>query len=370
MRRSSHIQIWTVWFLVGFATALLLQRSVIVAFGGDTASLLHVGSGSRYRNAIEQELGNIPEFPSIGHDGQTFYLIARDPFGKRGIPDLISGSGYRYRRILLPLLAGLGGLASPRTTLTGLALWSAVGFGLGVAGVGLLTRLLSLRSWPIIGILGNPGYWFSVMLLTSDALAGGLAFSGLALWFSQRKRPRLVAFAAAALSKEYYLLVPLALATWEFSRGHRRQALALILEPSIPVVAWSVWVTLIVGGGFSPMSNLTWVGVGIATAASTWLHHPGIDQILSLGTLLVLAAALGSTFWKSGQWLRNQLWMWGGLALISSRAVWDLGNNSTRVLAPIWVFGFLAIESVLLSYSLQTHSRDQPPSTSRRNLPV
>ena len=98
--------------------------------------------------------------------------------------------------------------------------------------------------------------------------------------------------------------------------------------------------------------------------------HPGIDQILSLGTLLVLAAALGSTFWKSGQWLRNQLWMWGGLALISSRAVWDLGNNSTRVLAPIWVFGFLAIESVLLSYSLQTHSRDQPPSTSRRNLPV
>ena len=212
------------WFLIGVVVALLLQWLQVRAVGGDWTGLVNTGRQSALRPLIEAELGPVSTVEQAGHDGQFSYLIAVDPLGRGEAPHLFDHGAYRYRRILLPALAGGFGLWDGEGALAGLIVWSAIGMGLATAAVADLGASFGTRPWVVAGVLANPGVWLSVQLLTPDVLALGLALTGVALWSrasSSLGRGRL---ALAALAKDQYLLVAFGLAGWEWFRANRREA--------------------------------------------------------------------------------------------------------------------------------------------------
>src|SRR5215207_292603 len=95
------------WCALGVLFALI----AMVGQGMPTwASLLRVGSGNPALKTITDELGPIMLPDRTGHDGQIYYLIARDPFARGATVSTLSTFDtnpprYRYRRILFPLLA-------------------------------------------------------------------------------------------------------------------------------------------------------------------------------------------------------------------------------------------------------------------------
>ncbi|MGH9168974.1 MAG: hypothetical protein ACRD02_14220, partial [Acidimicrobiia bacterium] len=69
------------WFVVGALMGAFVQWSQVRELGdGDVAALLSVGANSDTRRYFEDELGSVPLVPGGGHDGQSSYIVARDPW--------------------------------------------------------------------------------------------------------------------------------------------------------------------------------------------------------------------------------------------------------------------------------------------------
>jgi hypothetical protein len=249
-----------------------------------------------------------------------------------------------------------------------LVLWAAVGVGMATAGSALIAVLLGLRSWAWQLVMLSPGLWLSAQLLTSDALGFGLALLGLGLWLAGRQGWALVLLGLAPLAKDQFLLVGAVAAVWELTRGNRRGFAQLALASGLPLFTWSLILQRLVGGGFSPRNNFDWPFLGIASSARTvW---PLVDTKDLVFTFLALAglvvAFLGGVLTRH-RLLRWTALSWGALGLVASSWVWDLGNNAMRALVPAMGFGILALGEWI---SRKAAAEVQPPTNSRRNLPV
>lgn len=204
------------WFVVGAALGI----AVMVAHSaGRWSSLLHVGSSNPLLHSIESELGAVSTDDALGHDGQFYYLIARDPFGTRDTPRAIAqlddnGPPYRYRRILFPLLAGGFGELGARATLGGMIIWLVVAMGLATIAIADLCFQLNLEGQSVVVATANAGVQMSLLLLTADALALALALAGVSLVLRSRTGWAVVAFALAVLTKEVYCSCP-----WRWQPG-------------------------------------------------------------------------------------------------------------------------------------------------------
>jgi hypothetical protein len=312
---------------------LFVQWLQVQALGGGWNGLLSVGELDPIRPTIEAELEGLQLDPSYGHDGQVFYGIALDPGGLY-IPSLIDHPGYRYRRILFPVLAGGFGLTQGEALLLSMIAWSAAAVGVATSAIRGLSLRLGLSAWTTLAVVANPGVWLSAQLLTSDALA--LALIVMAVLAYLDDHPLLAAgmVAAAALAKEPSLLVAFGLAADSWFRGKRRPAAWLALAPVLPFAAWIAWVDLRIGGALESGDTLTPPLLGLLDSAGRWSSTPVREACLAILTLTGLVAAFlvpmrRSSFWR---WL---LWPWVGLGLVLSHWVWDFGNNSIRVLAPM-----------------------------------
>ncbi|MFQ5968589.1 MAG: hypothetical protein ACE5MI_13430 [Acidimicrobiia bacterium] len=328
------------WFVIGVIVAVALQVIQMRSLGGDNTALLAVGSDSLLRPMITAELGEVHLVEGFGHDGQMSYLVARDPWRELGLS--LDHAGYRYRRILFPLLAGGFGLLGPRATVWGLQLWAVVGLGLAAAGLAGLAVVLRLPTWVVAGVLANPGVWLSVQLLTPDVLALGLTLTGLLLCLKNRWLAGAAALAAAALTKDQYLVSALGLAGWLWwSVRDRKRAVIVAAVPAGLLGAWS-W-SLGPVEGMSVRGTLTLPGVGLLSSIGVWARDG------ARGVVFGLLAAVGLVYGAVNAVLaRGSLyaWLtlpWIGLGLLSSTWVWDHGNNALRVFAPVWVFGTLSL---------------------------
>ena len=212
------------WFVIGCAVGVLAQVLHLAPLGFDAAATLRVGSESAALHVIVSDLGRVPVTEGQGHDGQYYYLIARDPFGLRDYPALTDDGGYRFRRPLSGWLAGGMGLLPATVVVWSLSLWEIVGFGLTAAALAALMSHLGARRWAMVGALGSVGLWISVQLVTPDALALGLALWGVVASLRARWAWAMVAFALAGLAKDTYLLFALSTAGWLWADGRRREA--------------------------------------------------------------------------------------------------------------------------------------------------
>ena len=312
---------------------------------GGWAGLLSVGDVSDLRPFIESRLGPVPLIAGVGHDGQANFAIAVDP-ASQAVIDLLDNPAYRYRRVLLPVLAGAFGVLPPEAVVGGLVIWSAIGMALGAVAVAHLADRFGTGAWVAATGFANPGVWRSAQLLTVDALAFGLSFSGLAMWLSNRKRLALVCLALGCLAKEYYALIPVGLAVWEWWR--RRKVVRLVLWSLGPIAIWTLFTELWIGGGFGEGTGFGFPLIGFVRGVGSWPRvwelSPREVMFGSIAIAGLVLAAVGP-FLAKDRLLQLLAWPWVAVGILLSVPVWQTGNNVVRILAPTLVFGALAFGS-------------------------
>jgi hypothetical protein len=341
--RLSRSKGWA-WFLTGIAIAAVMQWHQLYSSGQGLAMTLRVGDTSPARSVIEAELGDVPVTRGAGHDGQYYYLIARHPVPDPESALLFDDPGYRYRRILYPLLAGGFGRLGPRATLAGLSIWAALGMGAAAAAASQLADRVGAPWWTVLGVIANPGLWLSTQLATPDTLALALALMGAVLCINTRWWAGVALLAVAGLTKEYYLLTAASLLGWNLVSGRRRFA-SRPLWAAFPVLMWGTFISVRLGGsaGFSPRPNIDLPLRGLVQGVAHWPLTSATDRFHAALILLGLFVLTTVLLMARDRLLSSMALPWVALAALSSFLVWSNGNNASRVLAPVWVWAALGL---------------------------
>jgi hypothetical protein len=327
--RSAFIR----WAVIGAVAAAILLWAQSEAVGG-VEGLLQVGETSDVRPLIESQLGEVPLALGPGHDGQIYYAIGLDLSGDEVGP-LLDHAGYRYRRILYPLLASGFGLLEGTPLLVGMIVITIASTAVAAGATAAIGTHAGIGEWAALAVLLNPGVWLSVRLLTSDTLALALMMVGLITLGLKLAWPA-VGFALSTLAKDVFVVTPLGLGV---SRDRKRWVLAAV--SLLVLLAWMTWLTVTFGDGFTGRGNVALPFVGIVDGSANW---PNLDVeelvYLGFGLVTVLAGLIVGITRRS--WLRWPILGWTALALVSSNWVWDFGNNAARAFAPLAVLVVLS----------------------------
>ncbi len=328
------------WLLLGVVVALFLQWTQATALGG-WSGLLAVGGDATVRPMIQAELPDLVTVEGWGHDGQIGYAIALDLDGSE-VSALLVDAGYRYRRILLPFAASLGGLLDGPALLGGFMLVTALGMGAAAAALESIRRRFGWSPWIHLGVVANPGLWMSVRLLTADVLAFGLAAVAVASYVAGRRQRVVVLLILAVLAKDQYLLVALSLAGHAWFARRDRSGVAFMAIPGLVLAVWAACLQFAFGDGFTARGNLTWPGGWIPSSVEAWITVSAGDQVLVAVGVASLAWATVAFFTSRSRLFRWLVGPWILLAAVSSEWVWALGNNVVRVFAPLLTLGVVA----------------------------
>lgn len=342
------------WALVGLLVGSIAQIAHVRQIGG-LEGTLRLGDESPARFLIADELGRVPLTKGTGHDGFQSYLVARDPFAANA-DEYGFYVGYRHRRLMSPLLSGLGGTLSPRATLWGLSVTTILGFALSAGAIAAIAQLLGARPWAPVGSVVNIGALLSVQLVTPDALANGFALAAAVAVLRRRHLPAALLMAASLLTKETSVLFAAGLIAYLWMRREQRGA-AWMMASVIPLLLWTGYVNAVVGGGFETQGNLTILPfAGIVATIGDW-RQP-VERVLGGTALVAMAVALVGLVRSRSAILWATAAPWLLTAVFSSSEVWRGGNNAVRVYAILWTIGILGI-----AVSLESTDHHQPVRT-------
>jgi hypothetical protein len=278
-----------------------------------------------------------------GHDGQQFYVIARQPMHLRAAAAGLDRPRYREQRILLPVLgwmtAPTGGGAA---LVLALYFWSAVGVFLVGLGGGALVRLLggsdsaARRSALLLPLV--PGVLASLALLGPDALALGLVLLAIGCDLRGRRAWALALGVLAVLAKEPVLLV---LAGWVLARG--RRSLPLVLGPAIAAAGWWLFLRAAIPARGDEIKEFEPV-VGVGRAISHWVST---RQDLAAAAIVLAAVVLGvcALAQRASSPLRPAIALQLLFMLLLGPDVIGLNWNATRAVAPLTVLAIVALAS-------------------------
>jgi hypothetical protein len=232
-----------------------------------------------------------------GHyDGAFFYAIARDPLATGRAHRLLPEAAYYWGHPAYGWLAWLAsGGGQPRAAPAALLAVGLVCMFLAGAAASVLAEALGWSLWGGLVVALNPGLIFAVYSDTSESLGAVLLLSALATYVCGHRRWSLVLLAALCLDKEPLVLVPLAIAAWEFWRLRRLTSTVLAV---IPAGLWWCYVRLQLGAfPFGAGSErLTAPGLGwerglVAAAWQSWSDDQNAAQLGEAGIALIIAVA-------------------------------------------------------------------------------
>lgn len=311
----------------GVAALVLLATQARVEEGVE--GLLQVGEYSRLRPLIEEELGSVPLATGSGHDGHIYYAVGLD-LDADIVPTFLHDDAHRYRRILYPAVASLGGLLRGHALLYSMIAVTVVSAAAAAGAMAATAVAWNRSEWLALAVVFNPGVWLSIRLLTADMLALALMIVVLSLAVRQ---PLKAGFAVALMvfAKDVHGATALGLAA-----DGRPDRWRPFLAPVALLAAWSLWLEFDLGNTMYAAGNLSLPLLGVIKAAPEWWGA-------EVKEWLYLAFALGSmvagliTVMRRKSWLRWTIVAWLGLGLVSSDWVWRFGNNAARALAPLAV---------------------------------
>lgn len=198
-----------------------------------------------------------------------------------------------------------------------------------------------------------PGAVVAEMSLTSEVLGFALVVLGL-LWFDEgRWWPGILAMTAAGLTRETYLLVPVAVAATHLcNRRFERRLVAL----GVPAAAWLAWIVFVhvrLGLPLLPLSSqgdlgppLTAVRVFVDFLRSPATRQMTVNGALAsfsetLATVIVgIAAVAGLRRADPVAWIGAAF---AGLALFLGPASWNDWTAQARLLLPLYFSGLFWI---------------------------
>ena len=336
-----------IWFLIAAIFSFSIQYGWSHKSEHSWTRLLNVGESSVFRPYIEKDIGPVDLSKDIGHDGQWTWIVARDPFlieAQNKWPELLKldDFSYRYRRILYPLMGGGAGSFSAQHTLLMLILINSIAFGVIAAVTAWLMQSCNCSVFMLLGVFVNFGLINSLITLTVDVSA--CAFFVLAVLFAYTRRLWMSCLfcALSALTKETYIIGVISCLVIYAQPLSWRDRICYMLLAVAPVLCWSLYLHCMIlpasnTGGFS---NFDLPFHGIVDGMRIWLVTPKQDQFFSVIVFISVLCAGLISFLKPRLALIFSPWLL--LALFSSHLIWDLGNNSSRVFAPLWWMVFVS----------------------------
>ena len=244
-----------------------------------------------------------------GYDGESVYLIARDP---ENAMRYIDRGPYRYQRILFPALGRILALSNPYLLILTLPIISLVSVAIGTYALEYLIQQQGLSSWYAAGYSFSIGILGAARLTTTEPLAYGLAVIGIILAEQKKWVPGAVVFALAILAKETTIFFPAAYGFYLLYRGEWKYAALFGVITLSPFVFWQ----FVIYGWFGSF------GIGSGGALATRFEiipFWGYIQILFAGHIkgfifissIVFPFVILSTlwgFWRCWSDIRDKTW--------------------------------------------------------------
>lgn len=359
----------TRWALIGLFVHVLLTAAFLARAGGNPQYFVHFGEDAAVISFAQHVLGKDLLIPHTdGHDGQAFWLLARDPLlleGKAVLASSLDRPAYRAQRILYPALAAPWRFAGETGLLWGLLATNlAVVFGGGRLAAALANELRAAGRASLSFAL-NPGVILATLFSLADALALALLLAATLALMRRRFALAVACGALGVLTKES-TLIGLAGFALLAPRLPTRWRVLLVLIPAGAATAWALYVRWRLGWPAAQIQEFDLPFRGYLEAWQRgWSPIGNWYDAVPAFALLPLAA-LGLLRWHR----RRSLILAGGvpfLALVPflSAQVLDLSGNSLRVLAP-------SLTLIILDYfaELGGEARALPRLEAAPSLPV
>jgi len=256
----------------------------------------------------------IATVPGGGYDGQFYAQIAVRPEPTSPeVQKALDNPSYRFRRILLPLVAHVLGGGQPRAVLNVYALLNVAAW-LGLAGIWWMEVGASTKYGAAVWLacLLSLGALDSVRLSLTD-LPGVLVLV-LAARALQMKRPRRATlwFLIAGFVRETAIFAAAVFPAGKKTGAGRAWSLKAIAI--VPVLAWMFWLQLNLPGD-SGAQNFAWPGLGLAqhlALCARQLAAGNFDSRYLFGIIGTLGLAYQSLFVLT-RWRQSDPWTRLGL---------------------------------------------------------
>jgi hypothetical protein len=322
--------------------AVLVAAAVLIenerSGNGNPVSLINPGADGPSAAAVEADFPDLELPPGLGHDGQQFYAIARDPFPPKASAPYLDRPRYRLQRPLYPWLAWL---LHPTGGGTGLifALF-AVGFAatvLGGVAMGGLVASTGGPAWSALLFAAMPGVYASLRISTADVLALAL---GLAAVLALRRHRTALACGlaiAAVLAREptFLLLAGVAVA--------RRDRPSLLMTGSAAVLAaaWAAYLRLTVDVTGEQVMEFVVPFEGWLDGLDRW--GDGTDLWACAAFVAAVGAGVLALWFR-----RSGPWTWAIAIQLAFLSVLDLNVigldfNGTRTTMPLLAISLIAL---------------------------
>lgn len=322
--------------------ALLIGAALVVKVASDSDWDLTalVAFGEEEPSTLEYarlHLGHVVARDSIGHDGRFFFIQANDPFLLRADEhaQLLDRPTYRAQRMFYPLLAGLGGLATPSVVVWGLVVVNLLAMAAGAAALGSYAQSHHMSRWFGLAFPLNPGLMSELTLDGAGVLAFALTCAAVLSVSRGRHGWAVGLLALSALTREVMLVAAFGIALWLWRSGHRRQGILHAFVPMLAVVLWAIYVRVRLPGVESvEIQEIGWPLAGVVEAFGTWISYP---ELLAVGLAVILCLLLFASQLVRG---RSDLLAYAtmgflALAVLLTRQVWEASFDITRAVAPL-----------------------------------
>ena len=331
------------WRAAAFALVCygVLATAVLVGARANPEWFVHFGSFSPITTEARAILGpHALVKPGPGQDGQTFWLMARDPLlTSPATPATYEDRpAYREQRVFYPLLAAPGRFFGERALVWALLTVNLAAVAFGAYWAAELAGLLGASSRLSLAFVLNPAVVVSVLYDTADALAIALVLCGLACWY-RGTRSRVVwaavAFALAVLTKEFMLLVPLVLSLAALVRRRRLDAVVVSAPSLLVVVLWGTYERARLGWPATRIVEFAWPFTGFRDAyVRYWqpFHRGGQAAIAIACVISMVIVVAGWSVWRSDLILAAV--PFAVLFVCLSSQVLDVGVNAVRATGP------------------------------------
>jgi hypothetical protein len=280
-----------------------------------------------------------------GTDGQTFWLLARDPLLVHTdvVETYADRPVYRAQRVLYPLAAAPWRVFGEDALFWALVLTNVVLIGVGTYWTTQLAFALGLPGRAGIAFVLNPGVLAGLLLDGSDVLAVSLLVAGVLAWQRRREGWAALAFAGAALAKEVTLLGPAALFLLSV-RKRPRAALTMAVPAALAAGAWGLYIRSRLGTTETKVQEFTTPLYGVYDSwERSWRPFKDYGNALVALALLAIVVAAVVLWWRDRTSLVTVVALpFCILFLFLSAQVIALPTNSLRALAPAITFVILA----------------------------
>jgi hypothetical protein len=349
---------------IGVAAAALLFAWQILTvhynYGGNWTALYMIGAGNPVPPSIAGERLYI--FQNSYYDGQSFHLMAHDPWMRRSSPSELEIKPFRYGRILVPALAwalafGRDGWIDPAyfTVILGFAF-------LGSYWLALYAARESLSpAWGLWFIL-SPATLTSIDRMTVDIALVALC-AAFALYADRSALEQVGGTNAAGARWKLTLVLACALLTREtgwllfaayelFLLARRRFADVLLTSiAAIPAIVWNLYVAARAGAAPTPPHVLGWIPLAgfihRFTHPASYNLSPGLNALaisLDYAALAGIALAVVLAIRLAIRMVRREQWTAPASAIcafalaaifLRGQAEWADAYAFGRIFAPL-----------------------------------